>query len=699
MAVEWRQFETGFAWRLGGDGYVEWALGAAGSSSYFGPQHDAWASVSVQYRGCSAVELAAGTPLGLGADWASQVRVPAEYLTPPPGIPECDQDGTGYLMMLMRSSALYELVKSDFAATSEVLQGMRIGRPLPPGNVGEDSGSEPGGPGDAAAKGPPPRVVTGVVDDALAFLHDRFRLPGNAGTRIDSMWWQDGDPDGSAPFGRARTRADIDTWLTGGGQAGILDEDEAYRREGLLDFSRSGRNAGALRLGHGTHVMDIACGYPPDRAPADRPVVAVQLPARVTADASLHSLNFPDPFLGHAVLWILWRAHRLATGGRELPVVINFSYGDLAGPHDGLSAIERELDFYIRSRRLLAPLEIVLPAGNGHLARSHAAVSFDAGAPRQQTLRWRILPDDRTWSFLEIWMPPDGEDQGSRMSVSVATPHGLACAPLAEDPLEGRVLVYPAAPDRPLCTLTYSRRRAPDRRGMFLLAVRHTASFEAQDRVAPSGHWVVTLHNAGLGPDQEVHCWVERDDTPYGYRVQGRQSYLDEDCYRVHDHGGRPIETDRAGCPVRRANSMSALATGHETVVVGGFHAREGKLARYSPGGPVGAPAAGGPHHSAPDAVAVSEASGAHRGVIAAGTRSGSAVALQGTSVAAPQAARAIADQLASNPAGPDGRTTIRQRAQADDANFPVAPARPPERLGDGRLDVALPGRMRRFER
>jgi hypothetical protein len=47
--------------------------------------------------------------------------------------------------------------------------------------------------------------------------------------------------------------------------------------------------------------------------------------------------------------------------------------------------------------------------------------------------------------------------------------------------------------------------------------------------------------------------------------------------------------------------------------------------------------------------LAVADDSAIHRGIIAAGTRSGSTLALNGTSVAAPQVAREIADDLAAN--------------------------------------------------
>ena len=54
-----------------------------------------------------------------------------------------------------------------------------------------------------AAKGPRPRVVVGVIDDGLAFAHERFRL-SNGNTRFKYFLNQD---DGTSSFG-AGTRTD-----------------------------------------------------------------------------------------------------------------------------------------------------------------------------------------------------------------------------------------------------------------------------------------------------------------------------------------------------------------------------------------------------------------------------------------------------------------------------------------------------------
>ena len=106
-----------------------------------------------------------------------------------------------------------------------------------------------------------------------------------------------------------------------------------------------------------------------------------------------------------------------------------------------------------------------------------------------------------------------------------------------------------------------------------------------------------------------------------------------------------------------------------------------------------------------PDAMAVSDDSHAHRGILAAGTRSGSTVPMNGTSVAAPQITRWIAERMAA--AGNHDRAAVAKFAlqglpaspwpqTKTEANRPVnAPAPdpvklPPERIGAGRVEFPV---------
>ena len=103
-------------------------------------------------------------------------------------------------------------------------------------------------------------------------------------------------------------------------------------------------------------------------------------------------------------------------------------------------------------------------------------------------------------------------------------------------------------------------------------------------------------------------------------------------------------------------------------IAVGGYRNSDGKPAPYSAAGSAGQPPvssystgqrpkrvqlkhrtknSGGKLVDWPDLAAVSEESPALDGVLAAGTYSGSTAILGGTSVAAPQVTRALADEIA----------------------------------------------------
>jgi hypothetical protein len=427
-----------------------------------------------------------------------------------------------------------------------------------------------------------------------------------------------------------------------------VDEDQVYRATGHLRFGDSVYRSVALRSSHGAHVTDLACGADEASATQSNPLVLVQLPSAVTADTSGSSLH---NHLLDALRYIIGRADDVAVrcdSGR-LPLVVNLSYGMTAGPHDGGSIIEAAIDELIALRDSpQAPFAVVLPAGNSRLTRCHANIALAAQA--EQTLRWRILPDDRTPSHLEIWLPSAGRPD---VAVRIGPPGG-ATSPWIR---RGQTWAWEVA-GRCLCHVAYVDARARGAtRDMLLVSVAETAAPEGETHVAPMGTWEIAVRN--LGDATTVDAWVQRDDTPFGYPVRGRQSRFDDAAYAYRDGAGRLVETDNSS-PVRRAATLNALATGRRTLVVGGLQRDSLRPAPYSALGPALPPSA----RTGPDLMAPSEDSAARQGVRAAGTRSGSTAAMNGTSVAAPQVARWIAAEMAA------GRSVDRQALQ----NFQLPP-------------------------
>jgi hypothetical protein len=170
---------------------------------------------------------------------------------------------------------------------------------------------------------------------------------------------------------------------------------------------------------------------------------------------------------------------------------------------------------------------------------------------------------------------------------------------------------------------------------MVLVALAPTSSRDETRALAPSGIWRITASLVGKSTAVEVNAWVERDDPVVGTGAPPRQSRLLT--------GELPLavnEPSDLASQVQRATTCSSIANGSRTVIAGACLAdtRAIELSRYS--------SAGETRNKLrvhwPDLVGTSDASRTLPGVRAAGTRAGTSVRMNGTSVAAPQVARAL---------------------------------------------------------
>jgi hypothetical protein len=530
----------------------------------------------------------------------------------------------------------------DFARLRGHVQRMELGLTALRGGYEEGPPGTPAlGPWvDAADAASQPRaqgrVVIGIIDDGCAFAHEQFR-DARGGTRVRWLWCQDGvpDPDGhlwTAPSGfHYGAEAPGERLMGPANGPDRADEPALYQRAGMAGL--------ALGLSpHGTRVMDLAAGrvdpllrqvseqavglqadpasMPPDAA-GQAELVFVQMPHRAMRDASgawltVHVLD--------AVRYILARSDEAAA------VVVNISLGAFAGPHDGSSLLETALDELIRQH---APrLQVVLAAGNSFQMAVHAALELPAGATRH--LRWHVPVDDPTENFVEVWAAPATAPQSAprrlALQARLTPPAGARRSPVVE---AGRSVAWSGAgqatePARPACVLNQS-------------AVGVNGSGSAARLVlvamAPgqSGFWTLSLTNAGPVP-LSIQAYIERDDSLPG--GPPRQALFVSD-----------TETDVA--PVSPRCTLSSLATGRRTFVVGAHQWRDGALASFSASGPGRDTSAGG--RAGPDLTAPGTA-GPRCGLLAAGALSGGAwVSCQGTSVAAPVVARQLANLLATD--------------------------------------------------
>jgi hypothetical protein len=580
-------------------------------------------------------------------------------------------------------------------------------------------------PTSATTPSPPPTTdaaVIGVVDDGIAFAGERLRA-ADGRPRVRFFWDQRVPrtapafvPNLPVPYG-IEWPAEVPVPKQAAGPESLVELFAASTFAGRLDedavYEAAGQDRLAVRARHGTHVLDVAAGEAAGEganAGTRTQVVAVQLPDVVAGDPAGHLL---EAHLFDAIRYIVDRADRAAqqagaTG--PVPVVVNLSYGLLGGPHDGTSVLEAAMDELVAEResKTGAPLAIVVAAGNSALGRCHARVELQAGSGH--TLEWFVPPDSEAPAFLEIWIglaKPDlpAPAVSVRLVPPIATknkaiPVGAGGYAELLDTTWGTTGTLSSK--GLLATVDYVPETEPisggsyyNERDMLLLTVFPTAGADPERAFAPAGVWTVEIENAAAGQDVEIHAWIRRNDSPFGFRTGGRQSRFVDDRYRVVDDAGRVVERDETGAhasAIQRSGTLNGIATGVSTVVVGALMDETGRPAPYTSSGPSVVQAAQEqPTRPSPSLSAVSDRSMARFGVLAAGTRGAATVAMNGTSVAAPSVARRLAEQFAS------GTSSTSAAIAAISSPQPAAKlAADAPRIGPRRLDASagspLPG-------
>lgn len=696
----------------GQDIHASWVLGAGKRDFFPDPEQQEWIPVLLKLKNTTALAFARGKTKGgddlLGEGgrtrWLENVQVSRLFL-------RADEEprATFFLTAMVKTNFLTDFLEArDVSGNPEnpnlldAVEAITISTPptraqIAPkffsGNLAE---SDPEPLADIDLSGNPQSdgvVIIAVIDDGIAFGSERF-WKAEADTRIEYVWLQDemfevsgGTPSSVFDYGRELTRNDINSALTTATAGGMVDEDYFYQHTGAVKFERAYPKSIAKRISHGSHVMDAAAGYDHRDATQqalaeNRPIVCVQLPTDTTADLSGQNL---EHYLADAIAYIVHCADLIArdrvtsagTGTGPIPIVINFSYGHHLGAHNGKQAGEQAFEQAIADRmaRSGVPLRVVVPSGNSHLSRTHAIVDFSDTVA--EDLNWRIQPDGKTWSFMEIWLPP-GSISPSRLSVVVTSPGGQATGPVSEGGARQTLPPSPTPPATEFCSVEHNV-DANSGLSVFSIRIAPTERLAPHSQsIAPSGLWNVTLQPTANYPIGEVvDAWISRDGRPLGFSIYGRQSYFDHDCYDRYDDYGRPIEIDDPTCKIRRQGTINGLATGDgELIVVGGYLRKESRPSPYSAGGPTNSKRLG------PDAMAVSDDSVVHRGRLAAGTRSGSTSALDGTSVAAPQITRWIAENLIG------ANLPDRSEVEANADPFAGQPL-PDPRRGYGRIEMS----------
>ena len=570
----------------------------------------------------------------------------------------------------------------------------------------------------------PDSVITAIIDDGIGFANARFR-DGPLASRIAFFWDQNPRHKPlTRQSGLELTGVQIDRLLRDHSSDGLVDEEAIYRASGIVDFAAADENPTALGRSHGTHVLDLAAGCDPDdRAEAGlrarNPIIAVQLPPQIVARTN--GLGTAC-YARLAIDYIVERARllsRKAGLSGTLPVVINFSFGDIAGRHDGMDPFEIYVDkLWDPDASGDRPVKaVILPAGNSFLARSHAVAKTDDVIADGRDLTFRIQPGNKAATFVQVWLPvlppPDAPDPGGagqamphphdRLDVQLTPPigkqsphtHRLPPDSFLEYAADGQLIarIYRQIDDpAPLVAESgYARLK-------ITIAIQPTEADDPDQPVAPSGLWTLRLIDRGLACGGMIDAWIERGDTPTGYRAKGRQSYFEDACYRRHVRpditpgrpAGDPEEHEQPASFIRRAGTLNPIATGRRSTAVGAFRSSDREAAFYSSSGPIQEFDGRQPDPEVvcerPDLATVGEDSRIRGNRLASGTLSGSINAQRGTSVAAPMAARKAVEIL-MRPCGSNVRKELRASAAASESEHKTSD--PPEhsnRIGAGRL-------------
>ncbi|MBY5934725.1 S8 family serine peptidase [Tateyamaria omphalii] len=535
-------------------------------------------------------------------------------------------------------------------------------------------------------------VVQAVIDDGIGIAHELFRSSATT-TRIHHARIFEAEPlpGNLTSVGRGLDRADIDAFLQDCTFGDMLDEDLFYALSGQVDYGQGVFSTVAMRRSHGTHVMALAAGRSMDEQADTHPIICAALPSRIVNDTTGLEM-VPVLYLAFHIL--VKQARRFRTqSGAPVPVVFNFSYGNTGGPHDGTGIFARLFDHYFgESADTRQKAWLTLPAGNANLERLHAVAEPRTEVDHTATLDLTVLPDDRTPTHVQIWLPNSPENaQPNFATISVRTPFGMDEGIIVTQPGQHAALVNKAGEQ--IAWLAYQYVGGQTQRGLVTLSTNPTANLRETSDLGPAGRWMIKLTRDPNVSTDPIHIWVRRDETLPGQTSGGRQAFFDNADYHRFDRYGAPLPIDPPDTtsPVRRSGTLSGFACGPAPIVVAAYTEQEAEMSVYSAAGPlVPSPHSPQPAREGPDIAAKGDDSFVLRGVISAGSRSGSWVRLAGTSVASPQVARLAGNAIH----GKDDNARAWSREAAKRHRFDLRDDPSPNRVGAGA--IRLPGDVAR---
>lgn len=561
----------------------------------------------------------------------------------------------------------------------------------------------------------PPRdaVIVGIIDEAIALGHPRFR-DANGRSRVLASWQQgatfDVSQKGYLPFGNELYQSDLDALLQrfSDGQTLTRSLDEvAFNRAAKLSEPLKPYGVRALdhRAGHGTSALDLAAGeeahlVTPEHL-ARRPILAATLPRRYAIGMAGAYLEFFAIYAMHRMVALadaIWAAHYGADGG--YPIVLNVSYGQQAGAKDGSSLFERAAKRLIDSRPDSAPLRVVMPVGNDNLMRCNALRKLRRNGKFREF--WRLLPQDKSSNFVEVWTGASClKSDRHPLDIKVCTPQKQMapwCGRHGEYlDIDGGGRIY--------CQRVRNGKRngKPVYRYRYVICVPPTAEDglpHGTARMAPAGLWKIQVHNRHR--DLDVFMNIQIDQAAEPGKSGNHRSYFENSEYQTHLPNGRvcdsfayPIdpanpdladqEDRRSFGHVQRKGTVNSLANSDAICVIGAYRTSDGAPSDYSATSYQRHYGAGGI-----DQITASfpgDDGATLPGLLTAGTQAGSVVSARGTSFAAARATRWIVDQMLQDPQSGTPEQLSAEAKRQERRNGRWLGAAHPLKVGHGRME------------
>lgn len=230
-------------------------------------------------------------------------------------------------------------------------------------------------------------VLVAVIDSGIDYLHEAFRNADGT-TRILELWDQDDDT--------IYTKEQIDAAIQAAKESG--QRSAAYERVPSVD-----------RSGHGTAVAGIAVGSGSAGEDLRFRGVAYESDLLVVKLGT----SLPDSFprtteLMRALDYAVRRAVSL-----QMPLVVNVSFGNTYGSHDGTSLLETYLDTAASIGRTV----IVVGSGNEGNSRGHTSGKLSMHSEEVELL----VGAYQSGFGVQLW-----KQYADRFSVELISPEGIS---------------------------------------------------------------------------------------------------------------------------------------------------------------------------------------------------------------------------------------------------------------------------------